>query len=255
MDKWLLQLIDKYEGWGIVLFVLISTGVATILGAAIGVERQSKGASAGIKTHALLAVGCSLMMTLSIWAIRVADGILIFDGNQNLQTLSYDSSRIAAGVVTGIGFLGAGVIIKDKFSVKGLTSAASIWICSAIGLACGVGFVIEAILVTILTLILLIVFGHFSSKVFIKFPVIIVTCQKDFPIIEECRKMCDKNGIIIKNTSVESIDDKETVLKITFSYITNKLTLKYLANQFLLNENITKVEILNIDKKKSKKTN
>lgn len=255
MDKWLLQLIDKYEGWGIVLFVLISTGVATILGAAIGVGRQSKGASAGIKTHALLAVGCSLMMTLSIWAIRVADGILIFDGNQNLQTLSYDSSRIAAGVVTGIGFLGAGVIIKDKFSVKGLTSAASIWICSAIGLACGVGFVIEAILVTILTLILLIGFGHISSKVFIKLPSIIVTCQKDFPIIEECRKMCDRNGIIIKNTTVESIDEKETVLKITFSYITNKLTLKYLANQFLLNENITKVDVLNIEKKQAKKAN
>ena len=252
MDKWLLQLIDKYEGWGIVLFVLISTGIATILGAAIGVERQSKGASAGIKTHALLAVGCSLMMTLSIWAIRVADGILIFDGNQNLQTLSYDSSRIAAGVVTGIGFLGAGVIIKDKFSVKGLTSAASIWICSAIGLACGVGFVIEAILVTILTLVLLISFGHISSKVFIKLPSIIVTCQKDFPIIEECRKMCDRNGIIIKNTTVESIDEKETVLKITFSYITNKLTLKYLANQFLLNENITKVDVLNIEKKQAR---
>ena len=248
MDKWLLQLIDKYDGWGILLFVLITTGVATILGAAIGAERQSKGASAGIKTHALLAVGCSLMMTLSIWAIGVADGV-------NVQTLSYDASRIAAGAVTGIGFLGAGVIIKDKFSVKGLTSAASIWICSAIGLACGVGFVIEAILVTILTLILLIGFGHISLKVFIKLPSIIVTCHKDFPIIEECRKMCDRNGIIIKNTTVESIDEKETVLKITFSYITNKLTLKYLANQFMLNENITKVEILNIDKKKSKKTN
>ena len=254
MDKWLLQLIDKYEGWGIVLFVLITTCIATILGAAIGAERQSKGASAGIKTHALLAVGCSLMMTLSIWAIRVADGILLFDGNQNLQTLSYDSSRIAAGVVTGIGFLGAGVIIKDKFSVKGLTSAASLWICSAIGLACGVGFVIEAILVTVLTLVLLIGFGHISLKVFTKLPSIILTCQKDFPIIEECRKMCDKNGIIIKNTSVESIDEKETVLKITFSYITNKLILQYLANQFMLNENITKVEILNIERKKAKNT-
>ena len=108
-----------------------------IFAAIIGLERQKKGSSAGFRTHILVCVGSTLIMLVSLH---------IFELFRN--TTSADPGRIAAGVITGIGFLGAGAIIRSAEQIKGLTTAASIWVSAAIGLAVGCGFIFGAALVT-----------------------------------------------------------------------------------------------------------
>ena len=133
MDKWILSLAFSGEGIGIVWYVLITGAIAGVLSFFIGLERQLRGEVAGVRTHALLAIGCSLLMTISFYAIHLVDKNAFFADDE--IGISYDASRIAAGVVTGIGFLGGGVIIKDRLSVRGLSTASTLWICAAIGLA------------------------------------------------------------------------------------------------------------------------
>jgi len=106
--------------------------LAALLGGVIGFEREKHNKSiAGFRTHILVSIGSSLIMLVSIYIFQVYAG-----------KATVDPSRIAAGVVTGIGFLGAGTIIRSGESVRGLTTAASLWTVSGIGLAIGCGFYI-----------------------------------------------------------------------------------------------------------------
>jgi len=115
-------------------------GLAFVLGGIIGLERESKRGPAGLRTHILVCVGSSLIMLTSIY---------IYEMYHN-QTAT-DPGRIAAGVVTGIGFLGAGTIIRNSNKISGLTTAASIWVSAAIGLAVGCGYISAAIAVTVMS--------------------------------------------------------------------------------------------------------
>jgi len=103
--------------------------IAAALGAAVGAEREIHGHPAGIRTHMLVALGSALFTVLSIHGF-VADG---------KATGSIDPTRIAAQIVSGIGFLGAGAILKDGVVIRGLTTAASLWATSAVGMAAGAG--------------------------------------------------------------------------------------------------------------------
>ncbi|MDD3296257.1 MAG: MgtC/SapB family protein [Candidatus Omnitrophica bacterium] len=114
--------------------------IAFILGGIIGLEREKKGGGAGFRTHILVCMGSALIMLTSLYVHGVYQG----QG-------SIDPARIAAGVVTGIGFLGAGTIIRSREGVKGLTTAASVWVSSGIGLAIGCGYISGAIIVTLLS--------------------------------------------------------------------------------------------------------
>lgn len=126
------------------LFRLFS---AFIAGAIIGLERETHRQPAGLKTHILIAVGSSLIMLLSIFMV------------QKYTTFNNtDPSRIAAQVVSGIGFIGAGAILRMGINVRGLTTAASIWVIAAIGLAIGAGmYIVSAITVFIILFVLIIV--------------------------------------------------------------------------------------------------
>jgi len=117
---------------------------AFVLGAVIGLEREKKGRSAGLRTHILVCMGSCLIMLVSLY---------MYELFKNKTTL--DPARIAAGVVTGIGFLGAGTIIRSQEGIRGLTTAASIWISSAIGLAVGCGFYEVAFFSTFLSFLTL----------------------------------------------------------------------------------------------------
>lgn len=112
------------SGWAIALRLL----VAVLLGAILGLERELKDKSAGIRTHSLISLGACLFTLISI------DG---FGGRA-------DPSRVAAQIVTGIGFLGAGAILSNGASVRGLTTAAGIWVTAAVGTACGLGYLAPA---------------------------------------------------------------------------------------------------------------
>ena len=117
-------------GWIDIFFRL---GLAAVLGGAIGLERELREREAGLRTHLLVSVGAALFTMVSAyawtdWTFSTADGVV------------FDPTRIAAQIVTGIGFLGAGAIIRQGLSVRGLTTAATLWLVAAIGMAAGAGY-------------------------------------------------------------------------------------------------------------------
>lgn len=119
--------------------------VALLAGAMIGYERSYHGRPAGFRTHTLVCTASSLLMLITVyeahWVVRTA-----------IDSVRLDPTRMAQGIMTGIGFLGAGVIIKEGHFVRGLTTAASIWITAAIGIMAGVGFYFPLAISVILTL-------------------------------------------------------------------------------------------------------
>lgn len=126
--------------WNLILRLL----AATAMGAAIGIEREYHAKEAGLRTHLLVALGSCLFMILSVYG---------FDFMLGHDHVSFDPSRIASQVVTGIGFIGAGTIILQKQVVRGLTTAAGLWVTAAIGLACGNGMYWIALVTTAVVLI------------------------------------------------------------------------------------------------------
>jgi putative Mg2+ transporter-C (MgtC) family protein len=112
--------------------ILVRTSAALVAGALIGLERTYRGRAAGLRTYALVALGSALLVAAAEYAVSWAA-----PGNG-------DPTRVVQGIVTGIGFLGAGVIIKEGFTVRGLTTAASIWVVAAIGVAFGMGLHVPA---------------------------------------------------------------------------------------------------------------
>lgn len=121
------------------------------LGVVVGAERKRKGQIAGIRTFALITMGACLAMLLSIYVPQEYMGLK-----------NGDPGRIAAQVITGIGFLGGGAIIRAKGSVKGLTTAAGIWISAIIGMAVGIGMYVVAVTTTLLILMVLVMFDWYE---------------------------------------------------------------------------------------------
>ena len=120
--------------------------MAAALGGAVGLERELDEKAAGLRTHMLVAVGSALFTLVSAYGFR---DFLVGGGS----IVRADPSRIAAQIVTGIGFLGAGVIFRQGFTVRGLTTAASLWLVGAIGMASGAGFWEGAVIATAVALI------------------------------------------------------------------------------------------------------
>lgn len=133
---------------------LIRLAVAAFCGGLVGLEREIRGRQAGFRTNVLVCVGCSIVMLVSI---RMAHMEWPVGAHLNL-----DPARIAYGVMTGIGFLGAGVIIRHEANVRGLTTAAGIWCVAGIGLACGMGLYLFALIATLLVVAVLWVFDLFE---------------------------------------------------------------------------------------------
>lgn len=124
--------------------------LAVILGGLIGLDREIKGRPAGLRTHVLVCVGATLFTIISMSFV-----------------VTSDPARIASGIVTGIGFLGAGAIFRSKDHVQGLTTAADLWVIAAVGIAVGIGYYTAAFAAIILVLLVLLggtSFEHFLKK-------------------------------------------------------------------------------------------
>ncbi|MBP3584916.1 MAG: MgtC/SapB family protein [Peptococcaceae bacterium] len=132
--------------------------LAMLLGGIIGAERERKNRSAGFRTHILVTVGSCMFMIVSI------SMPMMISTMPNGIVNNADPGRIAAQVVSGIGFLGAGAIIQDKGKVRGLTTAASLWVVAAIGLAVGAGMYLTAISTTFFLFLILSVFAKLEEK-------------------------------------------------------------------------------------------
>jgi len=130
--------------------------IALLAGGIIGLERTVNGRSAGFRTHSLVCMSSSLLMLLTVFQWKLLEGVPI-------ETIRVDPTRMGQGIMTGIGFLGAGVIMKERFAVRGLTTAASIWMTASIGIMVGMGFFSAAAIATVLALGTLSVFRWFES--------------------------------------------------------------------------------------------
>lgn len=144
--------------WEWELTMLVRLALALFLGALIGLERERKNRSAGFRTHILVAVGSCVFMLVSISMPMVT--MTTPNGIVN----NADPGRVAAQVVSGIGFLGAGAILQSKGRIRGLTTAASLWVVSALGLAVGAGLYLISIVGTLLILIVLTYFSKIEQK-------------------------------------------------------------------------------------------
>jgi putative Mg2+ transporter-C (MgtC) family protein len=126
--------------------VLLRLTVAAVLGGAIGFERELRERQAGLRTHLLVSVGSALFTLVSAYGFHE----FLVSGSGLVRT---DPTRIAAQVVTGVGFLGAGAIIRQGLSVRGLTTAATLWVVAAIGMAVGAGYYGGAVITTTVVLV------------------------------------------------------------------------------------------------------
>lgn len=133
--------------------------LATILSGIIGFEREAHGRAAGFRTHILVCIGSTLIMMTSMY---------IFDIYKGIATV--DPSRIAAQVVTGMGFLGAGAILRSGETIRGLTTAASLWAVAGIGLAIGCGFYFASLVSAALVFITLVIFSRMEAAFALKGP-------------------------------------------------------------------------------------
>lgn len=121
------------------LIIIIKVALAAFLGAVVGFERELARKVAGIRTHSLVCLASALFTSISVDAFK-----------QYLGTMGYDPSRIISNIVVGIGFIGAGAILKHGSKVEGTTTAASLWAIAAIGVTVGVGLFKEAVVITVL---------------------------------------------------------------------------------------------------------
>jgi putative Mg2+ transporter-C (MgtC) family protein len=140
----LVSSVPSLDGWDALLRLAIACG----LGAAIGFEREIRDREAGIHTHLLVSLGSALFTIVSAYGFHE----FLTSGDNIVRT---DPTRIAAQIVTGIGFLGAGAIIREGLSIRGLTTAATLWVVAAIGMACGAGYYWPAAAATVLTILAL----------------------------------------------------------------------------------------------------
>jgi putative Mg2+ transporter-C (MgtC) family protein len=175
---------------------------ALAVGAAIGFERSFHGRPAGFRTHALVCVASSLLMLVTVyqneWMTQVA-----------IDAIRTDPTRMAQGIMTGIGFLGAGVIFKEGLTVRGLTTAASIWMTASIGILVGVGFWMPAIFGTIATLVVLSAFRIVEDKLPSEFYAHHHLRFKRDAVMgeQELRKLVGGHGFSIANLSTRLIED------------------------------------------------
>jgi putative Mg2+ transporter-C (MgtC) family protein len=191
--------------------IIFKIVLAIILGGLIGLERESINRPAGFRTHILVCVGSALVMMISEYMFEIYHGIV-----------NLDPARLGAQVISGIGFLGAGTIIRDGANVKGLTTAASLWVVACIGLAIGTGFYSAAIISSVMVYIVLITLKNlFVGK--IEVPIIKrgkrhvavkLELSKNEGILSNIETMLENEKVTIKAIKYLRDNEKVTVVKI-----------------------------------------
>ena len=168
--------------------------LSLVLGMLVGAERKRKGQIAGIRTFALISMGACLAMLLSIYVPQVYLGLK-----------NGDPGRIAAQVVTGIGFIGGGAMIHMKGAVRGLTTAAGIWMTAIIGMAVGMGMYMSSILATVLILLTLVSFEHYERRSHLgqESKVISITVTGILKNIDGYRRVLSDNGVQLSTYYIE----------------------------------------------------
>ncbi|MFB9278856.1 MgtC/SapB family protein [Cohnella cellulosilytica] len=198
--------------------------IAGLCGALIGYERKSRMKEAGIRTHFVVAVGASLMMVISKYA---------FQDQTNWDKLVLDPSRIAAQVVSGVGFLGAGMIFMQKQTVKGLTTAAGIWATAGTGMAVGAGLYIVGAGVTIIILFAqILLHGKITRLVSPKTEQLTLYLNDEKDAITRIKSLFHENNIFMISFVAKQSQSSENKSEISIEALV-KLTGSQNIDQFL----------------------
>jgi len=186
--------------FGVVILRLLT---AALLGSFVGIEREKKKRAAGLRTHVLVCLGSALVMVLSEYLFNAYRGLT-----------NVDPARLGAQVISGIGFLGAGTIIKQGVSVKGLTTAASLWATACIGLAAGAGFYTAAVVAAVIVFVTLRTLSKFENKEK-ALTGISVKIENRPGKLGEVASFIGKMGANINNVEIE--EDEEDFMVVRFS--------------------------------------
>lgn len=232
LDTIIINYFNSLGWWGNLILIVLSLVLATAFGGIIGYQREINGHSAGFRTHILISLGSALIMVLSIYGVP--------------GEATRDPMRLAAAGVTGISFLGAGCIIKNGVNVKGLTTAASIWVTMAIGMSCGAGYFVISAITTIITIICLVSFQKLEEWASKRNSNIMILVKPDLPVMSKLVELLEKYEISYKgfDSSLAEIGDGQ-VLRIVFRcYKSDKADLYKFIEEFKETVNPISIEIL-----------
>lgn len=199
IDQKIAELLNNWtvNDWpvGNLILVIIALVLSVILCGLIGIERELRGRSAGLRTHLLVGVGSCVVMIISIYGFPA-----VFGGHR-------DVARLAAQVITGVGFLGAGAIIHHNSGIKGLTTAGTIWIVMAIGIACGSFNFIIAIVTTLIIIFVLVTIRRFEVKINHKKPFVVINAPLSDSILEKIVAISNEFECSVQGLSTEVIEE------------------------------------------------
>ncbi len=186
-------IVDYFNGlgwWGNLILILISLVLATVCGGIIGMQREINGHAAGFRTHVLICLATALIMIISIYGLSSSNA----SGTR-------DPMRLAAAGVAGAGFIGAGCIIKNGSTVKGLTTSATIWLVTAIGLCCGCGWFVIAVIVTAISMVVLVLFAKVDIWANRRNAHIVVLSDLESPVLSQLLEYLEKYHIQYRDLS------------------------------------------------------
>lgn len=215
MDTLNQMILDSLGSIGWTAEAALRLCLAAALGGVIGLEREMRGREAGFRTNILVCLGSALVMLVSM---QLADIRWVPLDSYNIQV---DPGRIAYGVMTGIGFLGAGAILKHEGSVRGLTTAAGLWCVAALGLAIGMGLYLLSLIAALLVILALWLLQHVEGIVPARrFRRLVVRCAWSRPRLAALLKRFQEAGIDVFDQSYQRIGDLSEVdvsLSISFT--------------------------------------
>lgn len=207
------------DSFGLDLDVIIKILLACLLGGLVGLERESINRPAGLRTHILVCVGSTLVMTINT--------ILVVSYS---STVNLDPGRFGAAVLSGIGFLGAGTIIREGNSVSGLTTAASLWTIACIGLTIGSGHFMLATFTTLVVLIVLFTFARFENKITSgsRIKIFSIETQNRPGQLGKIGSVTGSYDCIIQNVKLENLNDLTCVILLSVKHPKNFNLIKFL---------------------------
>jgi len=213
IDKMIIDWFNSLAApWGNLILLVLSLLMAVILAGIIGFEREYHGHSAGLRTHILVSVGSALITIISVYG---------FVGNDR------DPARLAAQIVPGIGFLGAGTIIQTGTDIKGLTTATTLWLVMAIGISAGSGNFVIAILTTMIALVTLISLRKVEKLASRRVPKIVVVIPADVPVLKTIHLIAFHLGVSIRDIQSQMVVLQNTPclrVTLTIAYMSKATT-------------------------------
>ena len=208
-------------------------GLAFLLGGVIGLERETHGQAAGLRTHMIVTVGAALITIISLKVALMGTGV------------PADPGRIAAQIVSGIGFLGAGAIIRYGMTIRGLTTAACLWTSAGIGMACGIGFWFGACAAAALTVTATFLFDRVEKRYLQDSSVrrIVIRASEGVGVLEKVEGVFRKESIRMKSIGIEK-DFVEKILQLNITVnMSEKINLEHLLDSLNDVPNVERVEI------------